>query len=137
MHILETSNNNHKHDQIVSCLLTCAWTRWGSICCWNIGNTVVMISFWEIEHPIRFLSLWTLEIKCECSPPICCLPKKLDQLALKTTKKAAIRAIMREFKPYNSYPQIKWFSDFRMQSIYPFKNYLTTRNRAKGQWVKK
>lgn len=51
--------------------LTWASTRCGSMCCWNIGNTVIIISFWDMKHPTRLLSLWTREIRCEWTPPTC------------------------------------------------------------------
>lgn len=56
--------------------LTCAWTRCGSMCCWNIGNTVIIISFWDIKYPTLLLSLWTREMRCEWTPPTCFIRTK-------------------------------------------------------------
>lgn len=61
-------------------ILRWAWTRWGSMNCWNSGNTVIIISFWDIGQPVLLLSLWTLDIRWECTPPTTAIHKSRDFL---------------------------------------------------------
>lgn len=77
-HISEVTPKFRQFDELLLYLghwwsnkLTCAWTRWGSMCSWNIGNTAVIISSCDIKEPTLLLSRWTREIRWEWTPPTC------------------------------------------------------------------
>lgn len=65
------TRDHNKNSTNTSNKLTCAWTRWGSMCSWNIGNTAVIISSCDIKDPTLLLSRWTREIRWEWTPPTC------------------------------------------------------------------
>lgn len=102
-------------------LLTCAWTRWGSICCWNIGNTVIMISFWDIKHPTLLLSRWTREIKWEWTPPTWIPNMKLVHwkiMKIVQKKKEATRVEKKVILPQQSTSQVIFgFQDARHKPL--------------------